>query len=158
MDGEFESAIEQLENAARKGYLKSHADSIFAYKHLGVMYAAQYETMEKGKAYMYRLLSIEPSVKILDMYASEMIYMIFRNVQAEYQIRTTDPKTLSAVSTNPVQSDSAKGNGKEKVATGRSLAWPYWTAGAVALAGVGAVAFFLIQERPSEPRHYNGGL
>jgi hypothetical protein len=91
MDGEFESAIQQLEHASNNGLLKSHSDSVFAYKHLGVMYAAQYETMEKGKNYMYRLLGIEPSVKILDMYASEMIYMIFRNVQAEYQIRTARP-------------------------------------------------------------------
>ncbi len=156
MDGEFESAIGQLENAASKGYLKSHADSVFAYKHLGVMYAAQYETMEKGKGYMYRLLSIEPTVKILDMYASEMIYMIFRNVQAEFQIRTIDPKTLSTVSKNPVPSDSVKA--KAKIVTVRPRAWPYWTAGAVALAGMGAVAYFVMQERPSEPRHYTGGL
>jgi hypothetical protein len=156
MDGEFESAVKQLEEASGKGLLKSHADSVFAYKHLGVMYAAQYETMEKGKGYMYRLLYIEPTVKILDMYASEMIYMIFRNVQAEFQIRTTDPKTLSLVSVQPIQTDSVQG--KQKGAIGRHQAWPYWTAGAMALAGMSAVTYFLIQDHPSQPNHYSGGL
>jgi hypothetical protein len=156
MDGEFELAIKQLENASSKGLLKSHADSVFAYKHLGVMYAAQYETMEKGKGYMYRLLSIEPTVKILDMYASEMIYMIFRNVQAEYQIRTTDPKTLSSVSASAVHSDSAKA--KVYISAERRRTWPYWTAGALAVAWIGATTYFLLQEHPSQPSHYNGGL
>ena len=156
MDGEFESAIKQLEEASGKGLYKSHGDSVFAYKHLGVMYAAQYETMEKGKSYMYRLLSIEPTVKILDMYASEMIYMIFRNVQAEFQMRTADPKTLSPVSAHPVQTDSANKTLKDTKA--RRATWPYWTVGAFALAGVGAATYFLIQEHPSQPSHFDGGL
>jgi hypothetical protein len=156
MDGEFESAIGQLEVALGKSLLKSHADSVFAYKHLGVMYAARYETMEKGKGYMYRLLSIEPTVKILDMYASEMIYMIFRNVQAEYQLRTTDPKTLSPVSAQQVQPDSAKG--RPKAGAEQHRVWPYWTAGALGLAGMGVAAYLLFQDHPLQPNHYNGGL
>src|SRR6188768_3015805 len=46
MDGEFDPAVKKLENARRMGWLKTHGDSVFAYKHLGVMYAAKYETQE----------------------------------------------------------------------------------------------------------------
>lgn len=73
MDGEFEAAIQQLESARKAGLLKSHQDSVFAFKHLGVMYAASYGTIERGKKFMYQLLTIEPSVRIMDMYASDMI-------------------------------------------------------------------------------------
>ena len=156
MDGEFEQAIEELESASGDGLLKSHSDSVFAYKHLGVMYAARYETMEKGKGYMYRLLSIEPTVKILDMYASEMIYMIFRNVQAEFQIRTSDPKSFSLDTASRKQTDSTKG--KPKPAMERHRRWPYWTAGALALAGAGAAAFILIHDDPPPSKQYRGGL
>jgi hypothetical protein len=153
MDGEFESAIGQLEHASGNGLLKSHADSVFAYKHLGVMYAAQYETMERGKNYMYRLLGIEPSVKILDMYASEMIYMIFRNVQAEYQIRTARP---NGPDSSLVTSDSTKE--RPSMAKNRKQTWHYWTAGAIVLAGAGAAAYFLVQDNPTQPNHFDGGF
>ena len=83
MDGDFDRAIAELEKARKQGRLRTHADSVFAFKHLGVMYAATYATVEKGKQNMVQLLTIEPTVSILDMYASDMIYMIFRNVQAE---------------------------------------------------------------------------
>jgi hypothetical protein len=85
MDGEFEAAITMLEDNLKETRQYQHDDSVFIYKHLGVMYAAQYETREKGKYYMFRLLQVEPSAKIMDMYASDMIYMIFKNIQEEYQ-------------------------------------------------------------------------
>jgi hypothetical protein len=152
MEGEFESATEQLERAIGEGLLKSHADSVFAYKHLGVMYAAKYETTERGKNFMYLLLTIEPSVKILDMYASEMIYMIFRNVQAEYLLRTGRPND----STAQVAKDSSKGG--PSIKANRSRAWPYWAAGALALAGAGTAAYFLSQDDPAPSKKYRGGF
>lgn len=155
MDGEFEAAIKKLELASAAGFLTTHADSVFAYKHLGVMYAARYETMEKGKNFMYRLLSIEPSVKILDMYASEMIYMIFRNIQSEFEIRTARVKAEAADSTPSGLADSTKGStGKS---TRRHRKWPYLTAGALAVAGAGLAAYLFIEGDPPVSRHYEGG-
>ena len=156
MDGEFESAIEQLERASREGLLKSHTDSVFAYKHLGVMYAARYETMERGKNYMYRLLTIEPTVRILDMYASEMIYMIFRNVKAEFEIRTARPQDSLAVGTSSFRTDSIREGSPRKVRQRR--VWPYWTAGALVLAGAAVTAYFLVQDDSPPAKRYDGGL
>jgi hypothetical protein len=149
LDGEFEPAIDGLEKARRNGLLKSHEDSVFAFKHLGVMYAAKYETLEKGKSYMYQLLSIEPSVKIMDMYASDMIYMIFRNVQEEYVLRTGRPS-------NPADPDTAR---PERPAPKQPMRWPYWTAGGIAVAGVAGIAtYFLFFSGSSSGSHYEGGM
>lgn len=86
LDGDFEKAIVQLENGIAQKRLINHDDSVFAFKHLGVMYAAREDTREKGKYYMMQLLYIEPTAKIMDMYTSDMIYMIFRNIQEEFEL------------------------------------------------------------------------
>lgn len=85
LDGDFEKATADLKQAIAGNSLHSRSDSVFAFKHLGVMAAANPETREKGKYYMVQLLNLEPSIKILDMYASDMIYMIFKNLKEEYE-------------------------------------------------------------------------
>src|SRR5688500_10033923 len=49
LDGDFDEAIDKVETSLRYGTGHTHVDSVFAFKHLGVMYAAKYETREKGK-------------------------------------------------------------------------------------------------------------
>jgi hypothetical protein len=102
MNGDFDEAIAWLEKSRKAGWLATHGDSVFAFKHLGVMYAAKYETMERGKQFMYQLLTIEPTVRIMDMFASDMIYMIFHNVQTEYEIRHARPNDTATILANPV--------------------------------------------------------
>jgi len=85
LNGDFDEAIDILEAGLKEKRAYSHNDSVFIYKHLGVMYAAKYETREKGKYYMTQLLRFEPTARILDMYASDMIYMIFKNIQDELE-------------------------------------------------------------------------
>jgi hypothetical protein len=85
LEGEFDQAIRALEAQLKTRRPMSHAESVFVFKHLGVMYAAQHSTRDKGKHYMLELISIEPTAKILDMYASDMIHLIFRNVQEEFE-------------------------------------------------------------------------
>jgi hypothetical protein len=154
MGGDFELAIDELEYARKQGQLLTHADSVFAFKHLGVMYAASYATVEKGKQFMVLLLTIEPSVRILDMYASDMIYMIFRNVQAELE----HAGTIRRTSRDPAPgSDSL--SAPPPRASGRSR-WPYWAAGSVAVAaGVGAILYYAVfDHEPGKPKEIEGGL
>ena len=65
LDGDFDEAIVLLENNLKDTRQYRHEDSVFIFKHLGVMYAAQYETREKGKYFMHRLLMVEPTAKIM---------------------------------------------------------------------------------------------
>jgi hypothetical protein len=158
MDGDFEEATELLEVARRNNQLKSHGDSVFTYKHLGVMYAAKYETMERGKQFMYQLLNIEPTVRIMDMYASDMIYMIFRNVQAEFEIRHARPNDASQGKGNFNSGAGDSAQVKPKVRDSKK-AWPYWTAGAMVLAaGVGVSAYLILDEDQPEPKRFEGGF
>ncbi len=94
------------------------------------MYTATYATMKKGKQYMYQLLTIEPSVRIMDMYASDMIDMIFRNVQSEFEIRHARPKNKNE---DPITvNDTIAGKPPTSVSGNRR--WPYWTVASITLA------------------------
>jgi hypothetical protein len=144
VDGDFDQATDMLETALRDGTKLGHRDSVFAFKHLGVMYAAKYETREKGKKYMMLLLQTEPTAKIMDMYASDMIYMIFKNLQDEYSLSLAKMKraqghVLANAETEPPKADSTR----ERP---RSFAWVYWTAGALVATGGIVLAVHLASE------------
>lgn len=87
LEGDFDQAIRSLDGQIKSRRPMTHQESVFVYKHLGVMYAAQQSTRDKGKFYMSELINIEPTAKILDMYASDMIHLIFRNVQEEFEVK-----------------------------------------------------------------------
>jgi len=153
MDGEFEAAITLLEDNLKETRQYGHDDSVFIFKHLGVMYAAQYETREKGKYYMHRLLEVEPTAKIMDMYASDMIYMIFKNVQEEYEQKRmiVGPQQGEGSQRDSLaKSDPKRNAGKEDAfsseghsrPSGRTNTWVWAGVAAVTVvAGVGAYIY-----------------
>ncbi|MDB5105361.1 MAG: hypothetical protein JWP91_3050 [Fibrobacteres bacterium] len=104
LDGDFDQAIRTMETALKSKKIPlTHADSVFIFKHLGVMYAATPATREKGRYYMAQLIYIEPTAKILDMYASDMIYLIFRNVQEEFENKNPNVAKAKAVPADTVK-------------------------------------------------------
>ncbi len=154
MDGDFDQAIEKLENGlkAKPGY--THNDSVFIFKHLGVMYAAKYETREKGKYFMHQLLAVEPTARILDMYASDMIYMIFKNIQDEYEeTRGKLDRAQSHVSGNS-QTNSNGGNATNGLPAPHVRPEPnghqtlYWVGGTAVAVAVGVGAYFILADSP----------
>lgn len=86
-EGNFEKVVAALEGymAAHKEY--SFEDSVFIAKHLAVVYSANPDSREKGKYYMYRLLTLLPSAKLVDMYVSDEIDRIFDKVRDEFVSR-----------------------------------------------------------------------
>jgi hypothetical protein len=149
LEGEFDQAIAILEANLRDPRQYNLDDSIFIYKHLGVMYAASESTREKGRYYMHRLLMVEPTAKIMDMYASDMIYMIFRNIQEEFEASKTRParpvptRTAAPAETRPKERTAA-------VDETRSGKAGYVWLGAAALAVAAGVAtwFYMAEEKP----------
>lgn len=159
-DGNFEKVTASLEDfmAAHKTY--SFQDSVFIAKHLAVVYTANPETREKGKYYMYRLLTLLPSAKLVDMYVSDEIDRIFDKVREEFISRqhsfgvdtariavpekapTGARKNSSAASEEP--SPVARAAPRKEGHTGM------WVAGGAAVAAAGlAVAYFVIQAEPT---------
>lgn len=152
LEGDFDQAIRTLEVQLKTQKPMSHAESVFVFKHLGVMYAAQKSTQDKGKHYMHMLIAIEPTAKILDMYASDMIHLIFRNVQEEFEVKRARlapaPDTVAAAPApdpDPVPAAPAaetKSSGSKKT---------IFLAAAGAAVAVGALtAFFILSE--DEPK------
>jgi hypothetical protein len=156
LEGDFEQAIRSLDGALKGRKPLNHADSVFIFKHLGVMYAASPATREKGRYYMLQLISIEPTARILDMYASDMIYLIFRNVQEEYEnkhsrVAVATPADTAAAApaeaqptTAPIAAAAPQGSQRN-----RTL---YWAAGGAAVAaGVAGLVFILLDDpQPKE--------
>ena len=153
LDGDFDQAIKSMETALKSRKTLTHADSVFIFKHLGVMYAATPATREKGRFYMAQLIYIEPTAKILDMYASDMIYLIFRNVQEEVETKhplATQPEPAldtapAAPSPQPVAATAASPSRKSRA--------KYWiTGGAVVTAGAVGLIYVLLDD-PKPKRH-----
>jgi hypothetical protein len=147
LEGDFDEAIGILENNLKDPRQYRHEDSVFIFKHLGVMYAAQYETREKGKYFMHRLLMVEPTAKIMDMYASDMIYMIFKNIQEEFE-QNRMQLTLHTSGTMDPKPDTARPPKQEpKGTSSNGKAW-IWAGAAVATVAAGVGTYFLMTEEP----------
>lgn len=157
LDGDFDQAIRVMESALKnKKNPITHADSVFIFKHLGVMYAATPATREKGRYYMAQLIYIEPTAKILDMYASDMIYLIFRNVQEEFANKNPNvAKPAAVVDTTPAPvavTPPAPVPVAQAASPRRNKA--YWiTGGAVVAVGAIGLAYVLLDS--PEPKRHN---
>ena len=127
-EGDFEKVIARIEGFTRAHPAFPKDDSIFIAKHLAVVYTANPATREKGKHYMFRLLELLPSAKIVDMFVSDEIDRIFERVKEEYAVRQ---KALA----KPASRSHAL----------------YWSLGGAAfLAATGAAAYVILSEpRPS---------
>lgn len=169
LDGDFEVAIDMIETARKHGGPFTHSDSVFIFKHLGVMYTAKYETRELGKQNMMRLLQTEPTARIMDMYASDMIYMIFKNIQDEFEVSQAKfiraKENLNGGSQSSASGGVGRGGAEErggkppmenKVSDEKpsSKAWMGWTAAALAAAG-GVTLYVLMAAEPETERKVN---
>jgi hypothetical protein len=142
MESEFDAAIAVLESDLKGRWPLTHADSVFIYKYLGVMYTSKYDSREVGKRYMYQLLVMEPSARINELFASDMIYMIFKNVQDEYF--STHPHDAPPPPPPPHPHDDPEQS------TGHA-GW-YWAGGAVVVIAAGATAYVLLN-RPQDKKN-----
>jgi hypothetical protein len=159
LDGDFDQAIHTMESALKSKKPLTHADSVFIFKHLGVMYAATPATREKGRYYMAQLIYIEPTAKILDMYASDMIYLIFRNVQEEFESKHpgyTKPVAAVDTASKPVAAAPAPASTAAPATSAPSSKsrTMYWvTGGAVVAAGTVGLLFVLLDD--PKPKNHN---
>jgi hypothetical protein len=165
-DGDFDKAIAILEAALKGGNVVSHGDSVFVFKHLGVMYAANDNSRERGKYYMFQLLTIEPTARIMDMYASDMIYMIFRNIQEEYatshQKYVRAEKNLAGNQALNAKTPPPKGNappdaprpGPKAAAKTGHLKTYLWMGAAAAMIGAGVTLYVLTNDEPATTDDY----
>jgi hypothetical protein len=153
LDGDFEEAIGLLDSLLKSKARFDHYDSIFIFKHLGVMYAANYETREKGKYYMHQLLMVEPTARIMDMYASDMIYMIFKNIQDELASSRMVYERAEPHLTRNAQNGPADKSGRQEPeapklhSNHKAL---YWVGATGLVLAAGATAYLVIVNQPGQ--------
>jgi hypothetical protein len=86
-DGNFETVLQILEDF-RAGHERYRAaDSVVVAKYLGVVYAANPATREKGKYWLYRMLQLDPGQDLVDLYVGEEVQGVFEKVRQEFIIR-----------------------------------------------------------------------
>lgn len=149
LEGDFDHAIRALEGQLKSKRPMTHAESVFVFKHLGVMYAAQQSTRDKGKYYMGELIHIEPTAKILDMYASDMIHLIFRNVQEEFEKKRArlqpQADTVAAVAQPvPAAPEPGRQETPPQASSASSRKRTIFLAATGATVAVGALALFFL--------------
>lgn len=137
-EGNFDGVISVLEKFMERNKTYSLDDSVFIAKHLAVVYSANPETREKGKYYMYRLLALLPSAKLIDMYVSDEIERIFDKVREEYLARQQSFGLDSSQASAPARPARAPRSSKPF----------YLAAGGTALVAVGVTSYFMFADSP----------
>ncbi len=143
-EGEFARILPPLEVVRQSfpGQAKKE-DSIFVYKYLSVIYAADPKTKLKAESYMVQLIKLMPTIELVDLYISDNIEAIFKNVKQSYVQQQAY-----------VGSHDEYGRDKNPASTGgvkvapRSKKWLWWTLGGVGTAAIATTAYFVLHEEP----------
>lgn len=147
-EGDFHRILPPLETWRRSRATKVREDSIFVYKYLSVIYAADSTTRNKAESYMVQLLKLMPTIELVDMYISDNIEAIFKDVQEKYlkqqnYLRRHDDIGRSLPDSGSGKAPSAPGDAKLK--KDRSSPWVWWTVGSVGFVAVSAGAYFFLE-------------
>lgn len=86
-DGNFETVVQILEEYRARHDHYRPADSVVVAKYLGVVYAANPATREKGKYWLYRMLQLDPGQDLVDLYVGEEVQGVFEKVRQEFIVR-----------------------------------------------------------------------
>ena len=143
-NGDFEPVISVLQSFISRNKTYSLSDSVFIAKHLAVVYSANPDTREKGKYYMFRLLELLPSAKLVDMYVSDEVDRIFDKVREEYMTRQHAFGVDTSRVTLPVRPGSRPGI--EPEGKSRLLMWSCLAGGGVLLAAGGGYLWYQGQD------------
>ncbi len=126
-EGEFWTVITALETFRKSGVKCTREDSVYTFKYLSVIYAADATTRNKAESYMYQLLKMMPTIDLLDLYISDNIESIFKKVKNDYdRIEKIRPEGIAA---NPPQGpDSSKSRAQAASAPAKNSSPPDETA------------------------------
>jgi hypothetical protein len=86
-DGNFETVVQILEDYRSRHEHYRTGDSVFIAKYLGVVYASNPDSREKGKYWLYKMLQMEPSSDLVDLYVGEEVERTYEKVRQEFIVR-----------------------------------------------------------------------
>jgi hypothetical protein len=86
-DGNFENVVQILEDFRARHDKYRPVDSVFIAKYLGVVYASNPDSREKGKYWLYKMLQMDPASDLVDLYVGEEVEKTFEKVRSEFVVR-----------------------------------------------------------------------
>ena len=130
-EGEFSRILAPLD-MYRQSFPASATkeDSIFVYKYLSVIYAADPSTRKKGESCMVQLIKMKPTIELIDLYISDSIEAIFKNVKQRYQQQQKYTRE------HDLLGNEKKDTASVPTSKAHSSKWIWWTLGGVGAATV----------------------
>ncbi len=153
LEGELSKVSDSLEAWRQNPVLGSHADSVFVYRHLGIVYASNEANHNRAESYFNLLLRLEPELDVLDPFVSNTVEEFWEKVKLRHaKVAGKRPEEPSKFGERPETVPTP--NPKVQAKQDGGFPW-LWTLAGTALVG-GAVAFYFIsQETPSSPPSSN---
>ncbi len=155
-EGDFQKVLPPLENY-RTNFPQSATkeDSVFVFKYLSVIYCANPATKAKGESYMVALIRLMPAIELLDLYVSDNIQAIFKNVKTDYFAQQEYIHKHDQYGHAILPNKSRNVNGKSK--------FIWWACGGVSVAAVMATtAYFIFEPKPDVKKNivpvWQGGV
>jgi hypothetical protein len=158
--GELDSVLLYIRDGRAKPIFKDRADSLLAFKCLGVIYASDPARREKGRYYFNLLFNIDPMASITEFYPSETIKAVFREVHEEFvELHPELMVTKKALATSPPPAVEPDANEKpiaplqaKNPPSKAHLGW--WLAGGTLVAaGAGTASYFILAD-DNNPKVY----
>lgn len=145
-EGDFSRVLPPLE-MVRQTFPASSTrdDSIFVFKYLSVIYAADSTTMTKAESYMVQLLRLMPTIELVDLYISDNIHAIFKDVKQKYLEQQKYVREHDMFG-RPLRDSAAIGKGIPRAKGSRK--WIGWALGGVGTAAAAATVFYVMNDDP----------
>jgi hypothetical protein len=103
-NGNFEQVIASLKGIMAEGAKVSAADSVFAFRLLGVVYVSDPQTREKGRYCWLHLLELDAKSNLVDLFVGEEIDRFWERTRMEFRVRYQGvvlPKNLDSTWITP---------------------------------------------------------
>lgn len=141
-EGEFHRVLPPLETY-RQSFpaTATREDSIFVFKYLSVIYAADSSTRGKAESYMVQLIKLMPTIELLDLYISDNIQAIFNNVRQNFI------KQQQYVRQHDQYGRPIPDSGKASPRRSRGK-WIGWAMGGVGTAAAAAGVYYVLSDDP----------
>jgi hypothetical protein len=107
-DGNFETVVQILEDYRARHEAYRPTDSVFIAKYLGVVYASNPASREKGKYWLYKMLQMDPRSDLVDLYVGEEVESTFEKVRQEFIVRRNYRGVNDTRLAKAVESDAPK--------------------------------------------------
>ncbi|HKP97750.1 MAG TPA: hypothetical protein VJ385_18570 [Fibrobacteria bacterium] len=149
-EGDFYRILPPLETFRQSYPNPSENDQIFTYKYLSVIYAADSSTRKKAESCMVQLVKLMPTIELTDLYVSDDIQALFKNVQTNF-LKEQKYVREHDLYGHPRGADSTLTTTSKSRKKSHPVLW--WTLGGLGVTAAAATAYFVLSESTSPGNH-----